>query len=118
MQSGDYHISAEVRRGNSPTGELMAKVQAVINVVAVAPNANPQYTGPASINDLVVGQGRQLQGFDPDGDPITWSVAAADAGKVSISPVGIVTALVPLGDNAATPPVLVPITVELDDGKP
>lgn len=102
------HISGDVRR-NSTEGEIVAKVSAVITLTAVPANAPPQYTGPASINDLVVGVGRQLQGFDPDGDTITWSVAAADATKISVSAGGVLTALQPLS-NAA-------VTIELDDGK-
>ncbi len=88
----------------------MARVQAVITITAVAPNAPPQYDGPAVITDLVVGTGRQLVGFDPDNDPIIWSLNPDDANKVSVSPSGVLTALVPLQQSA--------ITVFLDDGKP
>lgn len=91
-------------------GLITMKVQAVITLTAVQPNAPPQYTGPAEIVDLVVGQARALEGFDPDGDAITWSVDPADAAKVSVTPGGALTALVPLAGEA--------VTVWLDDGKP
>jgi hypothetical protein len=91
------------------------KLNTVIMVRAVNANSPPQYTGPSTINDLVVGQGRALQGFDPDGDVITWSLTdPVDGQKVSITPQGVLTALVPLGSSDS----LVPITVTLDDGKP
>lgn len=88
----------------------MAKVSAVITITAVVPNAPPQYTGPTELVDLVVGQARALEGFDPDGDQITWSVDPADAAKVSVTPSGALTPLVPLAGEA--------VTVWLDDGKP
>ena len=90
-------------------GEITMKVKAVITISAVNPNAPPQYTGPSKIVDLVVGTGRALQGFDPDNDVITWSVDPTNAEQVSVSPEGILTALVPLKGAA--------ITVWLDDGR-
>ena len=91
-------------------GNVIMKVSAVIKLTAVRPNAPPQYTGPTTILDGVVGQGIALQGFDPDNDPITWSVDPANAEQVSVSPAGVLTPLVPLNGEA--------ITVWLDDGKP
>jgi hypothetical protein len=91
----------------------MAKIAVVIDVVAVAQNAPPQYTGPELINDLVVGAGRQLQGFDPDGDPIVWSVDPAHEADVTVSPAGVLTAKHPLGAQGSP----VAITVYMDDGK-
>jgi hypothetical protein len=88
----------------------VAKVAFVLTLTAVDANDDPQYTGPEVINDLVIGVGEQLQGFDPDGDTITWSVDPAHADKVTISPSGVLTALVPL-DAAA-------ITGYMDDGTP
>lgn len=90
-------------------GNIMAKVSAVIKITAVVPNAPPQYTGPTTILDGVVGKGVALQGFDPDNDPITWSVDPANAEQVSVNAAGVLTPLVPL-DGVA-------ITVWLDDGK-
>lgn len=90
-------------------GQVMAKVAAVIKITAVNPNAPPQYTGPTTIADAVVGQGLALQGFDPDNDPITWSVDPTNKEQVSVSPAGVLTPLVPLNGEA--------ITVWLDDGK-
>lgn len=87
----------------------MANVSAVIKITAVNPNAPPQYTGPTTILNGVVGVGIALQGFDPDNDTITWSVDPANAEKVSVSAAGILTPLVPLNGEA--------ITVWLDDGK-
>lgn len=103
-------LLAEVRRGNDLAEAILAKVSAVITVRAVGANAPPQYTGPTSLLDLVVGQGRALQGFDPDGDAIAWSVDPADAAKVGVTAGGVLTPLVPLADVA--------VTVWLDDGKP
>lgn len=88
----------------------MAKISVALTLTAVQANAPPQYTGPLTINDLVVGQGRALQGFDPDGDVIIWSVDPAFASQVTVSPAGVLTALVPLTGVA--------VTVFLDDGKP
>jgi len=87
----------------------MPKVAVGITISAVAPNAPPQYTGPTTINDLVVGVGRQLEGFDPDGDLVTWSIDPADASVASVSPAGVLEALAATQDHA--------ITVWLDDGK-
>jgi hypothetical protein len=111
-------ILVDIRRGNQLTEAILAKLNAVIIVRAVAPNASPQYTGPAVIDDLVVGVGRALEGFDPDGDQITWSLTnpEADADQVSLTAQGVLTALVPLGGDASSPGV--PIAVTLDDGKP
>jgi len=91
----------------------VARVPVVLNVIAVNTNAPPQYTGPNEINDLVVGAGRQLQAFDPDGDLITWSVDPANDQQVSVSPAGVLTALMPLGAGGAP----IAITVWMDDGK-
>jgi hypothetical protein len=87
---------------------ILAKVSQILNIIAVDANAPPQYTGPTTINDLVVGQGRALQGFDPDGDTIIWSIDPADEAKATVTTGGILTAIVPLNG---------PITVWLDDGK-
>lgn len=86
------------------------KISVVLTLSAVLSNAPPQYQGPTTITDLVVGVGRQLQAFDPDGDRITWSVDPTDAAKVSLTAGGVLTALVPLVGEA--------ITIFLDDGKP
>lgn len=105
-------VSGELRLAGdfvSEKGNVMAKVSAVIKITAVNPNAPPQYTGPTTIADAVVGQGLALQGFDPDNDQITWSVDPANAEQVSVSPAGVLTPLVPLNGEA--------ITVWLDDGK-
>jgi hypothetical protein len=112
-------ILVEIRRGNAITEEILMKLNTVIMVRAVNANAPPQYTGPSSIGDLVVGVGRALQGFDPDGDVIRWSLTnpETDGQKVSVTPEGVLTALVPLGSSAA-PSTLVAISVTLDDGKP
>jgi len=88
----------------------MSKVAVGITITAVNPNAPPQYTGPDVINDLVVNVGRQLEGFDPDGDIVTWSIDPADASVASVSPAGVLEALAPTADHA--------ITVWMDDGKP
>lgn len=90
-------------------GTIVAKVSVVLTLTAVASNAPPQYTGETVINDLVINVGRQLEGFDPDSDPITWSVDPANAAQVSVSPSGVLTPLVAL-DGAA-------VTVFMDDGK-
>lgn len=103
-------ILGEVRRGNEIAEAILAKVSAVITVRAVNANAPPQYTGPTTINDLVVGLGRALLGMDPDGDPIVWSIDPANSAQASVTPQGVLTPLVPL-DGVA-------ITVWLDDGKP
>lgn len=105
---------AEARRTNQLLEEIMAKVQVVINLIAFKPNSPPQYTGPTTINDLVIGVGRQLQGFDPDGDTITWSVDPAFKDLVDVTPGGILTPKVALG----TPEQPQAITIWLDDGKP
>lgn len=99
----------ELRRSNQLAEAILAKVSAVITVRAVQPNAAPQYTGPTAMLDLVVGQARALEGFDPDGDAITWSVDPASADKVAVTPGGALTPLVPLNDEA--------VTIWLDDGK-
>lgn len=101
-------IVLEIKRSNQLLEAILAKVAAILNVVAVEPNAPPQYTGPTDINDLVVGVGRQLEGFDPDGDSITWSLDAADAERATVSPEGVLVMTAPY-DGA--------ITVWLDDGK-
>ena len=88
----------------------MGRLAVVLTLTAVPANAPPQYTGPLTINDLVVGVGRQLQGFDPDGDTVMWSVDPVDVSKVSVSAQGVLTPLLAL-DGAA-------VTVWLDDGKP
>ena len=88
----------------------MGRLAVVLTLTAVPANAPPQYTGPAIINDLVVGVGRQLQGFDPDGDTVMWSVDPADVTKVSMSVQGVLTPLLALD--------AIPVTVWLDDGKP
>lgn len=92
----------------------MAKVAVILNLVASKPNAPPQYTGPTTINDLVIGVGRQLQGFDPDGDQITWSVDPEFEGLVEVTPGGVLTAKSSLGVGG-TPQA---VTIYLDDGKP
>lgn len=86
--------------------EMAIKTQ-VINVVIVRPNDPPQYTGPTTINDLVVGVTRQLQGMDPDGDQITWTMDPSPLATISTS--GVLTPT-QAGTGA--------ITVHLDDGKP
>lgn len=106
----DYFVSADVRRDNPTTGAIVAKIAIVLTLAAVQSNAPPQYTGPSSILDLVVGVGRQLQGFDPDGDTIVWSIGPDDAAKVSVTSGGILTAITPMSGA--------PVTVFLDDGKP
>lgn len=105
---------AEARRTNQLLEEIMAKVQVVINLIAVKPNSPPQYTGPTTINDLVIGVGRQLQGFDPDGDTITWSVDPEFEALVEVTPGGVLTAKSALGASGAPQAV----TIWLDDGKP
>jgi len=87
----------------------MSKVAVVITITAVQPNAPPQYTGPDIIDDLVVGVGRQLDGFDPDGDTVQWSIDPADEAFATVSASGVLTALAPSEARA--------ITVWLDDGK-
>lgn len=105
---------AEARRTNQLLEEIMAKVQVVINLIAVKPNAPPQYTGPTTIKDLVIGVGRQLEGFDPDGDPVAWSVDPEFAALVDVTPAGVLTAKTALGANGQPQAV----TIYLDDGKP
>lgn len=104
---------AEARRTNQLLEEIMAKVQVVINLIAVKPNSPPQYTGPTTINDLVIGVGRQLVGFDADGDAITWSVDPEFEALVEVTPGGVLTAKVPLGTDGKPQAV----TIWLDDGK-
>jgi hypothetical protein len=101
-------IVLEIRRSNQLLEAILAKVAAILNVIAVEPNAPPQYTGPTDINDLVVGVGRQLEGFDPDGDSLTWSIDPANAEQGTVSPEGVLVMTTPY-DGA--------ITVWLDDGK-
>jgi hypothetical protein len=91
----------------------LAKVTQILNVIAVDANDPPQYTGPTTINDLVVGVGRQLVGMDPDGDTIAWTIDPADKDKAELTTAGILTMKVPYG-STGTP---APITVYLDDGK-
>lgn len=105
---------AEARRTNQLLEEIMAKVQVVINLIAFKPNSPPQYTGPTTINDLVIGVGRQLQGFDPDGDTITWSVDPEFEALVEVTPGGVLTAKSALGASGVPQAV----TIWLDDGKP
>lgn len=105
---------AEAKITNQLLGEIMAKVAVILNLVASKPNAPPQYTGPTTINDLVIGVGRQLQGFDPDGDTIAWSVDPEFKELVDITPGGVLTAKTALG-TAGTPQA---VTIWLDDGKP
>ena len=95
---------------HTPLLEDILKTLKVIAIGAVLPNAPPQYTGPDTINDLVVGTGRPLQGMDPDGDNLTWSIDPANAAQASVSAGGVLTAKIPLPANTA-------ITVILDDGK-
>ena len=87
----------------------MAKVAIVVTITAVNPNGPPQYTGPEVIDDLVVGVGRQLDGFDPDGDAIAWSIDPNDESFASVSSSGVLIAKAPTEGRA--------ITVWLDDGK-
>lgn len=110
----DYFVNADVRRDNPMTGAIVAKVTVVLSLLAVLPNAPPQYTGPTTITDLIVGVGRQLQFMDPDGDPVTVTVKAAFAQKCSVTPQGVLVALVPLGAGGVPEAV----EIELDDGKP
>lgn len=107
-------LIAETKRTNQLLEEIMAKVQVVINLIAVKPNSPPQYTGPTTINDLVIGVGRQLQGFDPDGDAIAWSVDPEFKELVDITPGGVLTAKTALGVAGAPQAV----TIWLDDGRP
>lgn len=102
----EFIFTGEAR---SREGDIMAKVAAVIKIIAVPPNAPPQYTGPSEIKDAVVGKTIALEGFDPDGDQITWTVDPADVKKVSVTPGGVLTPLVVLDEEA--------VTVWLDDGK-
>jgi len=99
-------VVAEQQRSNELLGAILAKVSAVINVTVVAGNAPPQFIGPLEIKDGVVGKTRALQGFDPDGDPIVWSMDQSNL--ATISPSGVLTFVAP-GTGA--------ITVHLDDGK-
>jgi hypothetical protein len=116
---GDYFIAGELPVRNSQ-GEIMAKVTVTIGIVATRPNGPPQYTGPAVLNDLVVGVGRQLQYMDPDGDNVTVSVPPEFAAKVAVQN-GILTPLVELGtvdpESPQGPKRPEPIVIELDDGK-
>ena len=102
-------IYAEIQRSNVLLEDLVAKVAQIITIIAVPANAPPQYTGPTLLNDLVVGSGYALEGFDPDGDPITWSIDEQDAAKASVTPAGVLTPLIPLDEVA--------VTIYLDDGK-
>lgn len=102
----EYRVDANI---TNERGEVVGRVATVITLTAVPANAPPQYTGPSVINDLVVGQGRALQGFDPDGDVIRWSIDPADAARASVSADGVLVALEPLANVA--------VTVWLDDGK-
>ena len=86
---------------------IMATIRQVITITTVDPNAPPQYTGAETIPDLVIGQPRQLEGFDPDGDPLTWRL-------VSPSPLGTLT---PDGVFTPTAEGSGQIEVEIDDGK-
>lgn len=104
---------AESKITNQLLEVIVAKIQVVINLVAVKPNAPPQYTGPTTINDLIVGVGRQLVGFDADGDAITWSVDPEFEALVEVTPGGVLTAKVPLGTDGKPQAV----TIWLDDGK-
>lgn len=103
----EYRINADVL---NELGATVAKVSVVLTLTAVPANAPPQYTGPTIINDLVVGQGRALQGFDPDGDVVIWGMEPDSAGLISVSAGGVITALAPLNGQA--------VTITLDDGKP
>jgi len=107
-----YYISGQLDVRNQPEGVIMGKTVVSISFTAVAANAPPQYTGPSAINDLVVSVGRQLQGFDADGDQFTWSFKdpAAASGKMTLTSGGLATALVPLANQA--------YEIVLDDGKP
>lgn len=111
----DYFIRAEVRRDNPTTGDVVAKVSVVLNLIAVKPNAPPQMTGPTTITDLVIGVPRALEGImDPDGDIVTVRVKPGFESKISVTPQGVLMALVALG-SAGQPEA---VEIELDDGKP
>src|SRR5262245_48696878 len=61
-QMTEYVLSGEVK--NATTGEVM-KITVQLQLAAVKSNAPPQYTGPTTILDLVVGVARPLQFMDP-----------------------------------------------------
>jgi len=100
-------VVAEQQRSNKLLEAILAKVSAVITVKIDGANAPPQFVGPTEVLDGVVGATIGLQGFDPDGDPITWSMDASPL--ATVSPAGVLKFIAP-GTGA--------ITVHLDDGKP
>src|SRR5262245_42858635 len=107
---------AEQKITNALLEDILAKVTQILNIIAAAPQENrpPQYTGPTDFPNLKVGQAVQLQGTDPDGDVITWTLDPTCADKVSLTQNGLLTANVAFGAPGAP----VQITVYLDDGKP
>jgi hypothetical protein len=102
---------------SNPQGEVMAKVTVVLSIIAVAPNAPPQMDPAArTITNLTVGVPRALGGIsDPDGDQVTVTVKAGFENKISVTPAGVLTALVPLGN--AEDGISEAVEIELDDGK-
>lgn len=105
----NMHLTGQMDVRETPGGPVLSRVDATLVFLPLNQNTPPQYTGPSVISDLIVGVGRQLQGVDANGDPITWSVPAAHASKISITPGGVLTALVPLTNSV--------VQVVLDDGR-
>lgn len=79
----------------------------VIHVKVVAANAPPQYTGPEDLGTQVQNSTLALEGMDPDGDPLTWSVEPNALATCNAA--GVLT-FTGVGEGD--------ITVKIDDGKP
>src|SRR5215470_1813032 len=73
-------------------------------------NQRPHYDGPSSLQwDAQPWNAVQLQGSDPDGDPLTWSIDPGDAAYASVSAGGMIAPLQAMEAH--------PVTVWISDGR-
>jgi hypothetical protein len=115
MDENTAAIVAELQKLNQTTRDiLMAITTQVIAVKIVDANSPPQYTGPTTLN-AVTAVPVQLQGMDPDGDPIKWTVDANQ--YATITQGGLLSPLKATPKDAQGNALPVNITIHLDDGK-
>src|SRR5215470_1112393 len=91
-------------------GQLDMRATAAGTTPPPPTNQRPHYDGPSSLQwDAQPWNAVQLQGSDPDGDPLTWSIDPGDAAYASVSASGMIAPLVAMEAH--------PVTVWISDGR-
>lgn len=104
--------------GFDAQGVQVAIVEVIIDAVSSDMNSDPIYTGPKQMFDLVVGQARQMQGSDADGDTIKWTMHPEDKEYAEMTPGGLMTTKKEFGKNPDGTLAPIKLRVQMDDGQP